>query len=76
MMDFKGERGAQASVVEAAERGDRGAMLAIAVYNGIVTVGGHVALKLGYLLDEVTQQLQAARREAARRAEAEKNASR
>lgn len=57
MIEFKGERDAQETVVSAAKNRDAGAMLAIAIYNGIVTVGGHVALKLGYLLDELTHQL-------------------
>lgn len=31
-------------------------MIAMAVYNGIPTVGGHVAEKMGYVLDEVLRQ--------------------
>lgn len=56
-IEFKGERSAQQDIIDGVRRGDQGAMIAIAIYNGILTVGGHVAEKLGYLLDEVNRQL-------------------
>jgi predicted phosphoribosyltransferase len=56
-IEFKGERDAQQDIIDAVRGRDQGAMIAMAIYNGIMTVGGHVAEKLGYLLDEATRQL-------------------
>ncbi len=56
-INFKGESSAQQDIIDRAHCGDQGAMIAMAVYNGILTVGGHVAEKMGYVLDEVLRQL-------------------
>lgn len=57
MIEFKGDMPTQIHIMEQAKQGDAGAMAAMSIYNGILTVGGHVAERLGWLLDEVIRRL-------------------